>query len=128
MNDYLCLRPFPQGCFSLEERRERNAKYRNEILEDIGIAIFIFGNKVDGTKVINASGCKEEFDIAVDKGCIVIPVGSTGYMAKELLDIVKSEPDKFSYLENYIDQLETETDCDKLIDIIMKVIDEQQIQ
>ena len=99
------------------------------MLDDVGIAIFIFGNKKgnDGT-VLNADGCKEEFEIAVQKGRIVIPIGSTGYMAQELLDIIKKTPDNYPYLDGYIDKLESETDYQKLIDLVMEIINKQQIR
>lgn len=129
VDEHLCLRPFPQGISDPIDRREKYARYRNDMLDDVGIAIFIFGNKKgnDGT-VLNADGCKEEFEIAVQKGRIVIPIGSTGYMAQELLDNIKETPDNFPYLDGYIDKLESETDCQKLIDLIMEIINKQQIR
>ena len=74
-----------------------------------------------------ADGCKKEFDIAIKKGRIVIPVGSTGYMAQELLETVKKDIDKYPYLKAFVSDLETETDIDKLINIIMKIVDKQQL-
>lgn len=129
MDEYLCLRPFPQGISDLNDRKERYTRYREDMLDDVGIAIFIFGNKIsqDGS-VVNADGCKEEFEIAVQKGRIVIPIGSTGYMAQELLGIIKKNPENYPYLDGYIDMLESETNCQKLIDLIMKIIDNQQIK
>lgn len=128
IDEHLCLRPFPQNISDPDERANKFEIYRNDMLEDVGIAIFIFGNKKADNGVINADGCKREFEIAVKKGRIVIPVGSTGYMAQELLDIVKQEPEKYPYLDGYIDWLETETDPYKLIDLIMEIINNQQIK
>ena len=65
-----------------------------------------------------ANWSKKEFESAVNKGKIIIPVGSTGYMAKELLLIVKNNIDKYLYLKDYILALEEETDINKLIDLI----------
>lgn len=132
IDEYLCLRPFPQGYPSEEEKEKRNTQYRNEIIEDVGIAIFIFGNKLSidsagHSHVVNADGCKKEFEIAVKKGRKVIPVGSTGYMAKELLDEVKSQPTKYAYLQKYVDDLENVTEINELIGLILKIVNEQQI-
>lgn len=127
IDEHLCLRPFPQGYTDLKEKEQRNALYRENMIEDIGIAIFIFGNKIDSDKVLLADGCKKEFDIAIKKGRIVIPVGSTGYMAQELLETVKKDIDKYPYLKAFVSDLETETDIDKLINIIMKIVDKQQL-
>lgn len=128
VDEHLCLRPFPIGISDPLERKKRYTRYREDMLDDVGIAIFIFGNKVQDNQTINASGCKSEFDIAVKMGRIVIPVGSTGYMAKELLETVKKEPEKFPYLHGYIERLESETNYEKLIDIIMEIINNQQIK
>ena len=129
IDEHLCLRPFPIGISDPIIRKEKYTRYREDMLDDVGIAIFIFGNKIsqDGT-VVNADGCKEEFEIAVQKERIVIPIGSTGYMAKELLGIVEQNPENYPYLNGYTDMLESETDCQKLIDLIIEIIDNQQIK
>lgn len=128
VDEHLCLRPFPQGYSDPEERAKRYAMYREDMLNDVGIAIFIFGNKAQNGSIMNADGCKKEFEIAVSKGRFVIPVGSTGYMAQELLALVKQEPDKYSYLKDYIERLETETDYKKIVSLIMEIVDKLQIK
>ena len=65
----------------------------------------MFGNKQDLTnpsKIINAPGCWEEFCIARDNQNIIIPIGSTGFMAKEIFDEVKANMDDYKYLEKYM--------------------------
>lgn len=128
IDEHLCLRPFPQGYTDLKEKEYRNTLYRENMIEDIGIAIFIFGNKINSGEVVLADGCKKEFEIAVNKGKIIIPVGSTGYMAKELLLIVKNNIDKYLYLKDYILALEEETDINKLVDLIIEIVSNQQLQ
>ena len=127
IDEHLCLRPFPQGYKSAEEKESRNTLYRQNMIEDVGIAIFIFGNKKIADKVELADGCKKEFEIALEKERIVIPIGSTGYMAKELLKYVREHSTDFSYLEKYISKLENETDINKLIKLIMEIVEEQQM-
>lgn len=132
IDEHLCLRPFPQGFPSDAEKEKRYTQYRKDMIEDIGIAIFIFGNKSEldsygNNRVVNASGCRKEYEIAVEKGKIVIPIGSTGYMAKEIFDEVKSQCEKYPYLQKYFNQLETETDVKKLVNLILDIINEQQI-
>jgi hypothetical protein len=124
-DEYLCLRPFPQNISDPVERARRWEKYREDIISGTGIAIFIFGNKwKDGShsEIINANGCIEEFNIARKEGNIIIPIGSTGNAAKEIYDMVKCDISEYSYLEDYIDQLGTEKDVDKLIEIVMNII------
>ena len=67
-------------------------EYRQRMIKLAGIAIFIFGNKLDKDgSVILANGVKREFEIAVENGLIPIPVPVTGYMAKELFDEISKD-------------------------------------
>jgi hypothetical protein len=61
-----------------------------------GIAIFLFGNKTapDGNIVV-ANGMIREFEIAVDKGRIPIPVGVTGFAAEQIATEVQASPAKY---------------------------------
>lgn len=47
MSDYLCLHPFPQNIINPSERQKVFRKYREDMIGDTGIAIFLFGNKKD---------------------------------------------------------------------------------
>ncbi len=131
IDEYLCLRPFPQNYTSEDEKERRNTQYREDMISNVGIAIFIFGNKIlsdsGATEIVNSDGCKKEFEIAVKNGKIVIPIGSTGYMARELLDYIKEHFEDFIYLKNYIDDLYRETEVNKLVDLILKIIKNQQV-
>lgn len=126
---YLCLRPFPQNIADPKERKALWTKYRQEMLSDVGTAIFLFGNKKpkntpgDGNVVI-ADGCLEEFKIAKASGKSIIPLGSTGYAARQIYDEVKAEIEHYPYLEKHIDQLGTEVDVDKLIQVIMDILED----
>lgn len=86
ISEHLCLRPFPQGIVDVEERKSKWMKYREDIIEENGVAIFMMGNKmVDGKKTI-ADGCLQEYQIAKKNNCILIPIGSTGDEAYVELD------------------------------------------
>jgi hypothetical protein len=93
LKDELVLRPFPQG---------PNAKavwtdYRSDMLDMAGIAVYMFGNKfVEGQQGVHRSdGIVEEFDIALAKGVKVLPLGFTGYVARELYDRVAADFAKY---------------------------------
>lgn len=83
--DHLILRPFPQN----QEGKVLWTHLREDMISYAGISIFLFGNKkkmVDGEEqVVLSDGMQEEFDISKRNGNILIPVGATGFMAKELL-------------------------------------------
>ena len=80
LRDQLLLRPFPQG----EKGMLQWEEYRKDMLSYAGIAIFIFGNKIVNEKVELADGVRKEFEIALKSGAIVLPIGATGFMAKDL--------------------------------------------
>lgn len=49
-----------------------------------GISIFLFGNKMENGEIVLSSGMQEEFDISKQNGNLLIPVASTGHMARKL--------------------------------------------
>ena len=131
LDEHLCLRPFPQGIADPTERKAKWTKYREEIFEDNGVAIFIFGNKKDTEeKKTLADGCLEEYNIAREKGCVIIPVGSTGDAAATIYAEVKSEHEedssKYAYLDKYMDSLGNETDIDKIVYMILEMVKEKR--
>ena len=58
---------------------------------------------------------------------IIIPVGSTGSAALKIYEEVKENITEYPYLGEYLNDLETETDWNKLIKLITKIIDNLQI-
>ena len=62
---------------------------------------------------------------AKDDLVAIIPIGSTGYAAKQILDEIKNDMEKYSYLKNYINDLETKTKKEEIIKIVLKILDEQ---
>ena len=131
MDEHLSLRPFPQGIANEDERKAKWKKYREEILDDNGLAIFIFGNKKDaGGKKALADGCIQEYMIAKDKGCKIIPVGVTGDAAAEIHNEVKtahtSDSNQYAYLDDYLDALGTEKSIDSIIEMILRIAESQR--
>lgn len=123
INEYLCLRPFPYGITDTTERKEKFTQYRRDMLSQAGIVIFMFGNKkgID-EKIIDATGCKEEFEIAKEYKKYIIPIGSTGYAADTIWQEIKKNITEYPYLTDYIDDLKSITESDKLIELIMKIL------
>ena len=94
-DEQLLLRPFPIGIKDTKERQKTFALYREELIAQAGIAIFVMGNKTAKGKIINADGVRAEFDLAKAKGLCVISVGSSGWMAAELWNEVMAQFDTF---------------------------------
>lgn len=91
LKDQLLLRPFPQG----EKDKVLWDNYRKDMISYSGISIFIFGNKSEDGKIIFANGARREFEISLEQGSIIIPIGATGYLAKELWEIVLKDYEKY---------------------------------
>ncbi len=72
------------------------------MISHAGIAIFLFGNKLDGDQVVDSNGMREEYEISKAQGVFTIPVGATGYMSRQLwcdeMESCKDTPSKFSEL------------------------------
>ncbi len=103
LDNYLIMRPFPQFQTKGKDKKALWADYRQKFIPLAGIAIFVFGNKnlkPDGSYEI-ADGMEKEFVIAIQSGLKVIPIGATGYVAKELWDNVWANLD--GYFENASD-------------------------
>jgi len=79
------MRPFPHTASGKPASKGRWTSYRKSMIEHAGIALFVFGNKKDGSgKLIEFDGMREEFDLCVASGVVPIPIGATGYMAETL--------------------------------------------
>ncbi len=95
VDEQLVLRPFPIGIKDQDERQKTFTRYREELIAQAGIAIFIMGNKkVDGV-IVTADGMRSEFDLAKDKGLYLVPIGASGSMSAELWNEVITEFDRF---------------------------------
>jgi hypothetical protein len=83
IDSHLLLRPFPAGIQDPVERSKVFSRYRDELVSQAGIAIFVMGNKSDAGKITNADGMRAEFDLAKEKGLHRLPVGASGAIAAE---------------------------------------------
>lgn len=97
LNEYVLIRPFPQTEKPGENLNILWEEYRRDMISRAGIAIFMYGNKIDknSDKCINADGVYKEFQISRDSGLSIIPIGATGYMSKVIWEEVKSSFDEF---------------------------------
>lgn len=127
--EQLIIRPFPQFKTGSKDISLLWEEYRQRMIKLAGVAIFIFGNKLDNNKnIVVSNGVKREFEIAMENGLIPLPIPVTGYMAKEIFDQVSK--DMSSYFPNdpeIIPLLEDISksdpqDIDKIIDLIVKII------
>lgn len=97
---YLIMRPFLKSMTADEKRN-----HRDMMISDCKFAVFMFGQSPNGDTYINSSGMLKEYELAKERGKIIIPVGCTGYSAKIIWDDVRNHLTLYPYLEKYIDIL-----------------------
>lgn len=127
VDEHLCLRPFPQIITGEVTRDELWKRYREDMLAQAGIAVFIFGNKKVDKDIVIADGMLKEFEIAKRLGKIIIPVGSTDGAAAEICREIEMTIVDYPYLADYIDKLSTEVNVDQLVKLICEIIRKQQV-
>lgn len=95
LHDRLILRPFPR---SLEAARKPKVyrEWREAMLALSGISIFIAGNRRDRDtgQITRGEGVMQEFEIGTTAPLnnFPIPIGATGYAAREIWDTVVQNP------------------------------------
>ncbi len=103
---------------------EITRKMREYAQHDSGIAVFICGQETETAN--NSKGTYQEFEIAKENNLKIIPIGATGYEAKNIWQEVKNNITHYGYLEKYIDKLNDKTDPDELADIVLQIIKDVQ--
>ena len=110
-----------------EERNLKWKKYREDIMEENGIVVFMTGNKKVEDKNMVSDGCLKEFEIAKEKNCSIIPIGSTGGAAEVIYNEMKKNKDDYPYLDKYFEILGTEVDVDKIVDVVIEIAKEKRL-
>lgn len=119
INESLTLMPFPQKSSLGIKLTDLYAKNREQLIENCGIAIFLFGNKE--TETI-ASGVIEEFKLSKRYGLVCLPIGYTGGAAKEIYDkmIHDSTEEEIHVIEQA--NIQSDSDLDASVNNIIKAI------
>jgi len=124
------LYPFYQKKNDKKSYEEFKKTYRNEMLRQVRIAIFVYGTKIENGTTVDSLGMKEEFNIAKEKGIFLVPVGSTGGMSEKLWDKIHSDMDSYGYktdnLKSCFEKLKTfspKNNKDELIENIFELIE-----
>lgn len=107
------MRPFPRANPDPAIRQQLWNSYRQDLISRSGICLLVLGNKKAGDVNVLADGVRREFEIAVEHGLNVVPIGATGYMARELWlqvsdSIEEYYPGKNGELKDKFDQLGAE--------------------
>lgn len=124
IQEVLSLRPFPLDMPS------EWTKYREDMIAESGISVFIFGNKFEEGTVKEAGGLKKEFDISVRNGNVVVPIGFTKGTSKTLFHIVqenfgayfdKSIEKKFRELGSFDDEKNMDKKINQILNLLKSI-------
>ena len=118
LNDQLILRPFPQG----DDNKTLWERYRRDMISYSGISIFLLGNKNKNGSIVLSDGMRSEYEISKQQGNFLIPIGRTGYMAKELWKQLKSEIQGNSSFDMYTSDFESLGDDTKNLDEVLETV------
>lgn len=121
----LILKPFPQFATGDKPLRVMWEDYRQKMISQCGISIFVFGNKNnDINEIIDAGGVIREFEISRDNGNICIPIGLTGYATSQIYKMISSEPEKyFEKPDLFMPLINLLADTSTTLEIAIKEID-----
>lgn len=93
INDLLTLMPFPQNSSSGVDLDRLYKENRRQMIENCGIAIFLFGNKgIDNV----ATGVFDEFKLSKEYGLACLPIANTGGASKKIYDEISREKEKIN--------------------------------
>jgi hypothetical protein len=129
IEEQLVLRPFPIGIHDAQERQQTFGRYREELIAQAGIGLFIMGNKTVSGAAVNADGVRAEFELAKQKGLYLVPIGSSGWMSQELWkevmsDFNKNFPRQSAKIQPLMDKLgELVKQPHELLDPLLSLLD-----
>lgn len=97
IDNYLIMRPFPQFSNKEIEIKELWTNYRKKFISLAGIEVIVFGNRKNKEtgEIERSIGMYEEFEISLDKGLKIVPVGATGFVARDIWERVINEFEKY---------------------------------
>ena len=124
LDAHLMIRAFPYEDRDKPNYNSLKKAYRDKIADESGIFIFIFGNKqTENGECVLADGMREEYHAALAHNSYIIPVGSTGYIAREIFEEIYANRNEFQYLEaSDFDILGKSTDPQTVVDQIRTII------
>ncbi len=132
--DCITLLPIPYKESKTDTKDNTLVKeYRKELIKSSGLSLFLFGNKVDGDRIVPADGMKEEYDLSSWYHSIQLPIPCTGHVAEELYYLAKNNKDIIEYEPNYMQALElcgfsldgiySQSQIEKMVTSILRAID-----
>ncbi len=126
-DERLQLWPFPQKVPSGVDRANFWREYRERMISNAGVCIVLSGNKKsESGAIVPANGVQQEVEIALSQGKIVIPIGATGHVARDIFDKIGANPSDYYGAVNvtkYLDVLGNQAaSAQILVDAIINLL------
>ena len=125
----ILLRPFPQTSVPGLSASEFKRRYRESMVRQAGVCIFIAGIKDEdrggNVRRVDAPGVKEEFETAKRLERMLIPIGATGGAAEKLWELVERERQVLSPGASRKDfsTLKTSTSVAQIVRAVGRILD-----
>lgn len=119
---HLIIRAFPFQDKNRDDYDTLVKEYRTGIFQQAGIALFLFGNKPSSDGIAEAAGVLQEFELAVQAGCYIIPLGSTGFATGKIYKQTYAAAERYPYLDDYWSDLSGCTDPEQLSSQILNIL------
>lgn len=91
----LQLYPFPQQVPDGADLAAFWQEYRERMISKAGVCVVLAGNKLEAGSAVPAEGVRQEVEIALAQGKIVIPIGATGYVAREIWEQCRAKKSEY---------------------------------
>jgi hypothetical protein len=91
----ISLFPFPQEIPAGISKDDFYTQYRESVIANAGVALFICGNRAESGKPQLSPGVIREFEIACKLGAVPIPLGATGWAAEQIWNEVNKRIGEF---------------------------------
>lgn len=122
LEKHLMIKAFPYEDKNRTDYKKLVTSYREGIFKHAGIVIFMFGNKISENGVILTDGVYQEFEIAKKSNAYIIPIGSTGYVAKQIWNEVSENIEEYPYLKSEEVILRESVDPEEVIRAILQIL------
>lgn len=96
--------------------------FQKNMISEAGIVLFLFGNQYYYDKLESSHGVLHDFKRAKEQNKFIIPVASTGFAASDIYEEMKTNKEKYEYLQPFWNDLKVERDPERLSELIIKII------
>lgn len=96
--------------------------FQENMISEAGIVLFLFGNQYYNGELKSSKGVMEDFYRAVEQNRYIIPIPTTGFASEDIFNEIVNHIDDYSYLTDFLNELETTRKPDDLVNLIIKII------